>query len=70
MDLFQPMYWKIHAILLLLILTEIINDSFQTPNFPNELKLAEVTPVHKKKDPLKKEDYRPVRVLLHVSKKF
>ena len=26
-------------------LTEIINDSFQTGNFPSELKVAEVTPV-------------------------
>ena len=30
-------------------LTEIKNDSFQTGNFPNELKLAEVMPVYKKK---------------------
>ena len=51
-------------------ITEIINHSFQTGNFPNELKLAEVTLVYKKKDPLSKENYRPVIVLSHVSKVF
>ena len=49
-------------------LTEIISDSFQTGNFANELKLAEVTPVYKKKDPLNKENYHPMSVLPHVSK--
>ena len=39
-------------------------------NFPNELKLAEVTPVYRKKDPLNKENYRPVNVMSHVSKIF
>ena len=37
---------------------------------PNELNLAEVTPVYKKKDPLNKENYRTVSVLSHVSKIF
>ena len=46
------------------------NNSFQTVNFPNELKLAEVTPVYRKKDPLNKENYRPVNVMSHVSKIF
>ena len=51
-------------------ITETINDSFQTGNFSNELKLAEVMPVYKKRNPLNKENYRPVRVLSHVSKIF
>ena len=51
-------------------LTEIINNSFQTGNFPNELKLAEVTPVYKKKNHFNKENYRPVSVSSHVSKNF
>ena len=45
-------------------LKQIINDSFQTGNFP------EVTPVYKKKDPLNKENYRPVSFLSQVSKVF
>ena len=47
-----------------------INDSFQTGNFPNDLKLAEVAPLYKQKDPLSMENYRPVSVLSHVSKNF
>ena len=32
------------------------------------MKLADITPVYKKKSPLDKENYRPVSVLLVVSK--
>ena len=38
--------------------------------FPNRLKLADITPVHKKKDPTLVENYRPVSVLPSVSKIF
>ena len=41
---------------------------FKLAIFSNELKLAEVTPVYKKKDPHNKENYCPVSVLSHVSK--
>ena len=51
-------------------LTEIVNDSFQTGNFPNELKLAKVTPIYQKKDPLNNENYHPVSVLSQVPKIF
>ena len=54
----------------ILYLTEIINNSFQTGNFPSELKLVEVTPVFKKKERLNKENYRLVSVLSHVPKNF
>ena len=33
-------------------LTEIINSSFEQNEFPNELKLADVIPIFKKKDPV------------------
>ena len=36
-------------------LTEIINNSFQTGNSPNELKLAEVMPVYKKNVPIERK---------------
>ena len=49
-------------------LSEKTNDFSPTRIFPRELKLIEVTPVYKKKDPLNKENYRPVSVLSHVSK--
>ena len=38
--------------------------------FPNKLKLAEITPVYKKKDPTLVENYRPVSVLPSISKFF
>ena len=38
--------------------------------FPEELEHSEVIPVYKKLDPLKKENYRPVSLLPHVSKVF
>ena len=38
-----------------------------TGNFPDNIKLADITPAFKKKDPLQKEDYRPVSVPSAVS---
>ena len=34
-----------------------------TGNFPDNMELADITPVFKKKDTLKKENYRPVSIL-------
>ena len=52
------------------ILTKILNTSLQRGYFPNQLKLAEVTPVFKKEDELRKDNYLPVSVLSHASKIF
>ena len=41
-----------------------------TGNFPDNMKLADITPVFRKKDPLKKENYRPVSILSAISKIF
>ena len=41
-----------------------------TGNFPDNMKLADITTVFKEKDPLKKENYRPVSVLSAISKNF
>ena len=38
--------------------------------FPDNLKLADISPVFKKIDPLNKENYRPVSVLTSISKIF
>ena len=51
-------------------LTICINHSFVANKFPDELKQSEVIPLCKKLDPLKKENYRPVSFLPHVSKVF
>ena len=51
-------------------ITNSINLSIGKGCFPEELKLAEVSPIFKKKDDLDKENYRPVSVLPHMSKVF
>ena len=48
----------------------IFNNCLIKAKFPNELKLADVTPILKKKDPSRAKNYRPVRVLPSVSKTF
>ena len=52
------------------IITEIYKESNRKANFPNSLKLADVTPAHKKEERTKKENYRPVHILPPVSKLF
>ena len=51
-------------------LTTIVNNCLKDSLFPNELKLADVSPVFKKDDDLNKENYRPVSILSHMSKVF
>ena len=52
------------------IFTDIINSSIRNGTFPEELKLAEVTPLFKNADPFDKVNYRPVSLLSHVSKVY
>ena len=47
-----------------------INLSIEKSCFPEELKLAEVSPFFERKDDLDKENYRPVIVLKHMLKVF
>lgn len=51
-------------------LPDIIRKSFQDVEFPNIMKYAKVFPVYKWKDHLDRENYRPICVLLHMSKIF
>ena len=51
-------------------ITKIINASFENGRFPDELKLAGVSPIFEKNDDLDKENYRPVSILSHASKVF
>ena len=52
------------------ILQNLLNGLLLTGNFPDNLKLADITPVFKKKDPFKKENYRPVSILSAILKIF
>ena len=51
-------------------LCESINAMFKSSMFPNSLKLADVTALHKKNSKELKEDYRSVSVLPTLSKSF
>ena len=50
--------------------TEIYNESTQNANFPNALKLADVTPTFKKEDRTTKGNYRNVSILPPISQIF
>ena len=52
------------------VLTDIINNSIRNGTFPDELKLAEVTPIYKKANPFDITNYRAVSLLSHVSKVY
>ena len=51
-------------------LSDIFNNSLQTHSFPLELKLADISPIHKKDETTKKENYRPISILPSVPKLF
>ena len=51
-------------------LCDSINTLFELSMFPNSLKLADVTPLHKKGRKELKEDYRSVSILPTLSKMF
>ena len=47
-----------------------INECIKQNKFPNELKIADITPIFKKEDPLDKTNYRRISILPTVSKIF
>ena len=51
-------------------LCETVNCTIKTSNFPSCLKLADITPLHKKGRKDNKENYRPVSILPTLSKIF
>ena len=52
------------------ILQNLFNDMLSTGNFPDNMKLADITPVFKKKDSYFKKNYRPVSILSIISEIF
>ena len=52
------------------ILSQCINKSFASGEFPDCLKQANVSPIFKKDDPLDKENYRPISILPLISKVY
>ena len=62
--------YKCIAVLLALPLTTLINQSFETGEFPDILKIALVTPIYKKGDKTDPANYRPISSLPILSKVF
>ena len=52
------------------IITEIISNCFRTGQFPDPLKMASITPVHKAGNRNLASNYRPISVLQYISKTF
>ena len=51
-------------------LANCINECIKQNKFPNELKIADITPIFKTEDPLDKTNYRPISILPTFSKIF
>ena len=47
-----------------------INASIRSSKFHNELKEADIVPVHKKKSKLSKVNYRPISILPNITKVY
>ena len=60
----EKLRWKTY----ISVLTKTLNSSIGKGFFPNQLKLAEMTPLFKKENDLNKENYPPVSVLSQASK--
>ncbi|KAK3087255.1 hypothetical protein FSP39_003689 [Pinctada imbricata] len=69
-DTISPKILKLAEPVVLNPLTTLINKSLERSTFPNELKTAQVVPIHKKNSILEKGNYRPVSVLPTISKLF
>ena len=65
-----PKILKEHSDVCSPILKELINYTFKNNEFPDKLKLADVTPVFKKDDATNVKNYRPISVLPSSSKIF
>ena len=52
------------------IITRCINSAFKNSEFPSQLKLADIVPIHKKAETTIKSNYRPISLLPTVSKLF
>jgi retron-type reverse transcriptase len=51
-------------------ITNIVNHMLRNSTFPDQLKIARISPIYKKDDPLIKSNYRPVSILPVLSKVF
>ena len=69
-DNIPPKTLKVSVLVTANILQKFLNESIETGTFLYSLKLADITPVFKKKDALNKTNYSPFSVLPIASKPF
>ena len=50
------------------IIMQLVNESIDTCNFPNRLKLADLTPIHENGEKICPKNYRPISILPVLSK--
>lgn len=67
-DGIRSSYWKNANDHLIDLLTTLINRMFTDSTFPSALKIATVTPIHKKGDRANPSNFRPISVLPSLSK--
>ena len=68
LDEISPKLLKLAAPIISIHLTKILNLCLITEIFPNQLKVARVTPLLKKGSKLDKSNYRPISILPALSK--
>ena len=61
---------KLNGVILSPILSQIFNECMKIGIFPNILKTARITPIHKNGDRSNPLNYRPISILTHLSKIF
>ena len=69
-DYFSSRFIKLSAPLLVPALEKIFNLSLNTGVYPNNLKIAKVTPIFKKGDPASVNNYRPISIISTINKIF
>ena len=69
-DDMQPFFLKLAGEKCITSFCSLYNSCVSSCSFPDSLKMAEISPVFKKKDNLDKENYRSVNILTTLSKVF
>jgi hypothetical protein len=69
-DYISPKMIKISGQYITPIITDLINYCILNHVFPNDLKLAEISAIFKKNDRLNKANYRPISILIVLSKVY
>ena len=69
-DCINPASIKLCANEITMSMTSIVNYAFKTHTFPCDMKISEVSPIYKKKDHMRKENYRPINLITAFSKIF